>query len=304
MDWSTATRRAALVATLLLTALAAAAEPAAEPEDAGYRIGRGDVVEVQVWREPDLSGRFTIDESGALPHMLVGSVPAAGATLPELRDRIVGRLEADYLREARVGVSLVASARRKASVLGAVAAPGLYPIGDGMRVLELLFASGGVTAEAGATALLKRFEPAPDGASPPAARRPRVIIRIDLDALLRRGDLRQNVQVTAGDVLVVEGAPQVAAPPPEQVGRVRVVGEVEQPGVYPLDQAGTVLDAVLAAGGLTDYASGNRAKLVRRGDGAREESRLRLDDVMEGDPEAENPPLRDGDLIVVPESFF
>ena len=292
------------MALLLLAFAAGGAEPGASEVDEAYRVGRGDVIDVQVWREPDLSGRFEVDASGALPHMLLGPVPAAGATLAELRGRIAKRLERDYLREARVGVSLVESARRKASVLGAVHEPGLYPLRDGMRVLELLFSAGGVTEGAGARAVLKRFGAPAEAAASAAPRRPRVMIRIDLDALLREGDLRQNVQVHAGDVLVVEGAPAVAAPPPEEAGRVRVVGEVEQPGIYSLDQAGTVLDAVLAAGGLTDYASGNRARLVRRGEGASEETRLRLDDVLEGRPEADNPMLRDGDLIVVPESFF
>lgn len=292
-----------LAGWLVALAAPAASQGAAGP-DGAYRIGAGDVVEVQVWREPDLSGRYTIDASGALPHVLVGSVPAAGATLSELRERIVARLERGYLREARVGVSLVESARRKASVLGAVATPGLYPLRDGMRVLELLFAAGGVTEQVGSRALLKRFGPHGEGETPSAGRRPQVMIRIDLDALLRRGDFSQNVRVTAGDVLVVEGAPEVGAPPPEPVGRVRVVGEVKRPGAYPLDEAGTALDAVLAAGGLTEYASGNRAKLVREGEGRRREAALRLGDVLHGDPEAENPVLRDGDLIVVPESFF
>ena len=129
-------------------------------------------------------------------------------------------------------------------------------------------------------------------------------IRIDLQALLQRGDLSQNPIVTPGDVIVVEGRPEVAsAPPADGPGRVRVVGEVEQPGAYPLSEASTVLDAVLVAGGLTDYAAANRARLVRGQGEGRKETRLRLKDLLGGHAEI-NPVLQDGDLIVVPESFF
>lgn len=309
MDWSSPTRRTgwaclALGLWLLQAVGAGASEGAATAEDDGYRIGPGDVIEVTVWREPDLSGRYTVAAGGALAHVLVGPVPAAGATLAELRSRLAERLERDYLREARLGVSLVESARRKASVLGAVASPGLYPLREGMRVLELLFAAGGVTEDVGARAILKRFDPEQVAAGTHVSSQPRLKIRIDLEALLRRGDFRQNVPVASGDVLVVERAASRQADEPEEMGRVRVVGEVERPGTYSLEEAATALDAVLVAGGLTKYASGNRAKLVRRAESKRQSARLRLDDVLEGDPEAENPTLLDGDMIVVPESFF
>jgi len=288
--------------------LGAAPVRAADPaQGAGaYRIGIGDVLDVTIWREPDLSGRYTIDASGSLPHVLAGPVPAKGATLVELRSRLVEQLERDYLREARIGVSLVESARRKASILGAVSSPGLYALGEEMRVLELIFAAGGVTDRAADSAMLMRFDPPSPGQVGPAGARPRVRIHVDLEALLERGDLTQNPIVTPGDVLVVSSAPGgVGAPPPaDEAGRVRVVGEVERPGSYSLGEAPTVLDALLAAGGLSEYASANRARLVRGQGEQRSETRLRLKDVMHGNAGAENLELRDGDLIVVPESFF
>jgi polysaccharide export outer membrane protein len=122
-------------------------------------------------------------------------------------------------------------------------------------------------------------------------------------ALLGGTDFSGNLILAPGDLLVI-GAKEraVSAPPP--VGRVRVVGEVERPGSYPLADAATVLDALLAAGGLSEYAAGNRARLVRGKGAARVETRIRLGDVLEGRGESENIELRDGDMIVVPESFF
>ena len=275
-------------ATLLC--LVASADPIS------YQIGRGDVLDVQVWRERDLSGLHRVDDAGVLNHVLLGVVPAAGATCQELAAELRARLERDYLREARVVVTVTESARRRASALGAVERPGVYSLPEEARILDLLFAAGGLAAKAGRVAQLLRYEELASGeAGSPEP------IAVDLHALLAEGDLAENRRVLPGDVLLVlpRGAVSGGAEP-----RVRVVGEVSRPGVYSLAQAATLLDAVLVAGGLTDYAAANRTRLVR-GEGAeRSEERVRLDDLLRGRPEASNPELRAGDLIVVPESFF
>jgi polysaccharide export outer membrane protein len=256
------------------------------------------VVDVQVWREPDLSGRYTIDAAGMLPHVLAGPVPAGGSTLAEVSTRLRESLEGNYLREARVAVALVESARSKASVLGAVARPGLYPLSDGTRLLELLFAAGGATEASSGRATVLRFGPGGQQGASPRSR-----VGVDLAALLR-GELAHDVALEPGDVVVVEAREGEGPAAPEPVGRVRVVGEVEKPGTYPLNDAATVLDALLAAGGLTDYAAASRARVVRGQGQERSDTRVRLDDLMEGSPDAENLELRDGDMLVVPESFF
>lgn len=286
--------RAAVILLVALAALPALANDA-------YQIGPGDVVDVQVWREPDLSGQHEVDEEGLLRHSLAGELAVKGLTCDEVADELRRRLERDYLREARVTVDLVTSERRKAWVLGPVARPGPYPVADDTRLLDLLFAAGGLGVEAGGVATLSRMgEPAPgeSGAAPPK-REPLEETTVDLAALLR-GDLSANRIVEAGDVLVVRGR-DVAAVPAER--RIRVVGEVERPGAYPIGEAPTALDAVLAAGGFTEYASKNRVRLVREEDGERSVQRLRMGDVVEGEGE-DNVALQGGDLLVVPESIF
>jgi polysaccharide export outer membrane protein len=287
-----------LVAMLLATAHATSA--AAEP----YRIGAGDTVDVQVWREPDLSGVHRVDESGNLRHVLAEVVPAAGFTCDELAAELRARLERDYLREARVIVSLESSARRRAWILGAVQRPGSYPVADRTRLLDLVFAAGGVREDADGRAEFspgKGIERDPDLA-PIAFGGTGERVDIDLAALLA-GDLTGNLAIAAGDVVVVSGAPAAvgAAAAPR---RVRVVGEVARPGSYELAEAPTILDAVLAAGGFTEYASANRSRLVRGEGEARTDEKIRLGDIVEGRAGAANIELRPDDLIVIPESFF
>ena len=270
--------------------------------DTDYRLGAGDVVDVQIWREHEISGPHEIDAEGVLRHELLGTVQAAGQSSKELAERIREGLAKDFLRDPRVSVALVSSARRKAWVIGSVARPGQYPVTEESRLLDLLFAAGGLGLDAGARATFYRMG-APAAGEPLAApgdRKPLEQAPVDLAALLS-GDLSENRIVEPGDVLVVIARDQASALPDR---RVRVVGEVTRPGAYDLREAPTVLDAVLAAGGFTEYASFNRARLVRGEGPDRVVHAMRLGDVVEGKEDAENLVLEAGDLIVIPESFF
>ena len=88
--------------------------------------------------------------------------------------------------------------------------------------------------------------------------------------------------------------------------QVRIVGATEQPASIPYRANMTVLDAMIAVGGLNDFAAGNRAKLIRfdKQAGRQVEYSLRLTDLLRrGDSEA-NVMLRAGDVIIIPESVF
>lgn len=283
--------RAILAALLVLLALPASRAGGEE----GLRVAPGDVLDVQVWREPDLSGEHRVAVDGTIQHVLAGRVPAAGETMTGLAARLRGILERDYLREARVSVTLLQPVRREASVVGAVARPGRQAVEAGTRVLDLLVAAGGLAPEAAGSATLVR------GADAGAGQGERLVV--DVLALLSGSDMARNHVVAAGDVLVVDGrGGAVSSAPPALAGRVRVVGEVQKPGTYSLAEASTVLDAVLAAGGCTEYAARGRARIVRSEDDARRELRVPLDAVLQGrEPDVA---LRDGDILVVPESFF
>jgi polysaccharide export outer membrane protein len=88
--------------------------------------------------------------------------------------------------------------------------------------------------------------------------------------------------------------------------QVRVVGATEKPASIPYRANMTVLDAMIAVGGLGDYAAGNKARLVRfdKGSGKQHEYGLRLNDLIKrGDIKA-NVKLQPGDVIIIPESMF
>jgi polysaccharide export outer membrane protein len=86
--------------------------------------------------------------------------------------------------------------------------------------------------------------------------------------------------------------------------QVKVTGQVKTPQAMPFHEGMTVLDAVLAAGGLTDFAAGNRARVVRTVDGKQQEIKIHLDKLLNSGDMSQNVALRPGDVILIPESRF
>lgn len=86
--------------------------------------------------------------------------------------------------------------------------------------------------------------------------------------------------------------------------QVRIVGEATTPKSIPYQAHMTVLDAMIAAGGLTPYAAGNRAKIVRHVDGKEADLTVRLNDLLKDGDLSANTDLRPGDIIIIPQSYF
>jgi len=86
--------------------------------------------------------------------------------------------------------------------------------------------------------------------------------------------------------------------------QVRVVGQATDPRALPYRDNMTLLDVMIAVGGLTEFAAGNRSKLVRTVDGQTTQATVRLDDlIIDGDISA-NIPVAPGDVIIIPETWF
>lgn len=87
--------------------------------------------------------------------------------------------------------------------------------------------------------------------------------------------------------------------------QIRVVGEAAQPQTIPFRRSMTVLDVMIQVGGLTEFAAGNRALLVRTRPGEPQESfRLRLDDLLKDGDVAANAYVLPGDVLIIPQSWF
>jgi polysaccharide export outer membrane protein len=87
--------------------------------------------------------------------------------------------------------------------------------------------------------------------------------------------------------------------------QIKIIGQVRTPQAIPFREGMTVLDAILLVGGLTDFAAGNRARIIRKdADGKEISVKVRIEDVVSKGKMAENKALKPGDVIIVPESIF
>ncbi len=86
--------------------------------------------------------------------------------------------------------------------------------------------------------------------------------------------------------------------------QVRVLGEAQRPVALPYQSGMTVLDVMVSVGGLTEFAAGNRAVLIRGAGEARDSYRLKLDDLLRKGDIGANVPVLPGDVILIPESVF
>jgi polysaccharide biosynthesis/export protein len=163
--------------------------------DPDYIIGPGDVIQVFVWRNPELSVSVPVRPDGKVSTPLVEDMVAVGQTSSGLARMIETRL-AEYIKSPQVNVIVTnpQSALSKITVIGQVKTPGAVPYRQGMTVLDVVLASGGLGEFAGGNRS-KIVRKSADG----AVRE----IRVKLADLVNKGKISNNVEVLPGDVLVI-----------------------------------------------------------------------------------------------------
>ena len=114
--------------------------PAASASDAAANaiLYPGDLVRLKIWREPDLSGDFQVDEHGFSVFPKIGQVHVSDITTDSLRRMLIGTYS-QYLKDPSIEVTML----RRVTVIGAVKNPGLYPVDPTMSIADVLALAGG-----------------------------------------------------------------------------------------------------------------------------------------------------------------
>ncbi|HVW64310.1 MAG TPA: XrtA/PEP-CTERM system exopolysaccharide export protein [Nitrosospira sp.] len=86
--------------------------------------------------------------------------------------------------------------------------------------------------------------------------------------------------------------------------QIRVIGEAAKPQALPYREQMTLMDVLIAVGGMTEFAAGNRSRVIRNIDGKQQQFSVRLDDLIRDGDITANVPMRQGDVLVIPESYF
>ena len=108
-----------------------------------YTLRPGDLIKLRIWREPDLSGEFPVDEYGNVNFPLIGAVSVEH----ESRETLLRKLVSSYGKSLE-NLSMDVTFLRRIPVVGGVRTPGLYPIDPTMTVGDAVALAGGATAEA------------------------------------------------------------------------------------------------------------------------------------------------------------
>ena len=177
---------------------APAAAPAQQDTTSDYIIGPGDTIQVFVWRNPELSVTVPVRPDGKVSTPLVEDMIAVGKRPSELARDIETRL-AEYIRSPQVNIIVTnaQSSFSRVTVIGQVRSPQTVPYREGMRMMDVLLAVGGLTDfAAGNRAKLIRKD----------ANGMEAKFKVRLKDLLTKGRLDQNLEVQPGDVLIVPEA--------------------------------------------------------------------------------------------------
>lgn len=86
--------------------------------------------------------------------------------------------------------------------------------------------------------------------------------------------------------------------------QIRVIGEAGKPQALHYNKGMSLMDVMIAVGGITNFAAGNKASIIRNIDGKAQHIAIRLDDLIKNGDISANIPVRPGDILVIPESFF
>lgn len=124
-----------------------------DPSADTYRLGSGDVLEIFVWKEPDLSTTATVRPDGRIALPLAGELGASGQTTQELQERITSRLQ-EYLDLPVVTVMVKEVNSPQISVLGEVRRPGRYRVAERVTILDAIALGGGFTEFADRSAVV------------------------------------------------------------------------------------------------------------------------------------------------------
>ncbi len=115
-----------------------------EVSDAPVGLAAGDLFEIRVYGEEQLSAEYRVDEDGTIDFPFLGRVPAEGASAREMAERIAeGLQEAEIMIDPQVTVLRSESQSTRVSVMGAVAQPGTFPVTPGMTVIQAISQAGG-----------------------------------------------------------------------------------------------------------------------------------------------------------------
>lgn len=215
-----------------------------EGQDGGeYLLGNGDLLVIKVLEESKLDTEARVTSKGSINVPLLGEVSVFNLTATEAERKIEGLYKKEYMHDPHVSVYIKERMSKQITLVGAVEKPGTYDYVAQRKLLDVLAIGNGLKKEAGSYAFITRQN---------AKTRKTLNYVVDLEDLVRNGNMAHNHAILGGDVIFIPKS-----------GQCFVDGAVRKPGTYPLESNMTITQAIALAGGLAGYANDDSIKLVR-----------------------------------------
>ena len=160
-----------------------------------YYVEIGDVLDLEVWRVPDLTRSMTVRPDGRISLALIGELDVVGRTLVEVKEMIQSKL-AEYLRNPQISLSVRQFGGRKFIILGEVGSPGVYRYQQDISLLEGIALAGGFkeNARRGKILVIRG-----DVRKDPQVK----IISANVENILKRGMLSENLTILSNDIIYI-----------------------------------------------------------------------------------------------------
>ena len=255
-----------------------------------YRINVGDMLEISVLDEPEMTREVKVIPDGTISYLLVGSLQAQGKTLQELKDDLASSLEeyfvSPYVSVLSRHIEIPPEESKRVSILGALKSPGTYIWNKGDRVLDIISAAGGLLytqTEFGSrsTANLKASYLSRKGK----------IVAVDFYRLLQIGDMSHNIKLQPDDFIFIANA---------EDSNITIMGEVSEPKIIPYTRDISLVEALAMSKGFSTNAYQSRVVVIRPSGDDAKYLEVNVNDILYG-RDVRNITLQGGDIIFVPE---
>jgi polysaccharide export outer membrane protein len=251
------------------------AQMAVEPGE--ILIGAGDLLQVSVFEAKELDKTVRVSSRGFVSLPLVGEIKINGLTAIEVEEKIEDMYKSRFIKDPHVSIFVEEQISQRITLVGQFKKPGTYDYLSNQRLLDVIALGGGLSELAGQIVQVRRTRYVQG--------EPNTFI-VDLDRLIKEGNVELNIRLNGGDVLFIPEA-----------GVFFVDGAVRRPGSYPIKHKTVVQEGLVEAGGFDSSAKKDKIKLVR----VTENGERKIIDLDLNETSSNEMPLKDRDILIVGE---
>ncbi len=277
-----------IIGALIFSSIVTFGQAVAENQDDRYRIGFQDILDIQVFRHPELNLKAPVNPDGTINlYRLNKPVVAVCKTQRELATDLEAAYRVNYLKDPQINVNVAEQRSQSVSVIGAVEKAGTFYVSKRMHLLELLALAGGPNKESGTRLILARTGSSSNckAASDTSPDRDEVSLMSYKLRDIQEG--KKTVWIQPGDIVSVLDA-----------DLVYVYGNVVKPGQIQVREPITLRQAIASSEGLKSAAENNVRILRQKPDSIeRIELPFNLKDIANG--KVNDPYLEPNDIVAV-----